>query len=188
MLLREVEASRTRYIKLGPAGAWVDLCLGEGSLRIGHRQVPHSVAHTRDRAAIHKHLVDQGVTPRRATEKSREIMDFYDDDDATIWITFANGFLWWCRAATEVVDLGLENEHGTKMRRCSIPWSNRSVGGVALRISELNGKLTRTAAYRQTICAVSASDYLLAKLNDEILPEVSEALTARDGLQGTLSN
>ena len=61
-------------------------------------------------------------------------------------------------------------------------WHNKSVGGKPLRISELNGALTRTAAYRMTICAVEQFDYLIRKINDEDLPQVTAAKAAKSSL------
>ena len=186
--MRNIDAKKVRYIKLGPGGAWEKLCLEESALRIGHREVPHNIASTLDRNRIRQHLINgHNVSAGNASGKAREILDFYDDDNQTIWITFANGFLYWCRAEPDVRDLGTNNPTGTKLRRCSSPWSNRSRSGTLLRISDLNGHLTKTAAYRQTICDVAASEYLLAKLNDEILPEVSKAFAAREKMEMALA-
>jgi hypothetical protein len=187
--MRDVDARKVRYIKLGTGGNWVDLCLKENSLLIDHREVPHEVAATRDRAVIRDHLIQcHHLSKARASGKAREILDFYDEDEQAIWITFANGFLYWCRAEAEVIDLGADNSIGTKMRLCGSPWSNQSHGGKVLRIGELNGHLTRTAAYRQTICSVAAKDYLLAKLNDEDLPEVSNAIAAKETMEAAIAD
>lgn len=181
--LRSITAKKVRYIKLGKGGDWAALCFEENSLRIDHREVPHKLAATLDRDAIRAELMRQGFDATKSSDKAREILDFYDDTENTIWITFADGFLWWCRAQSEVSELGKAGLAGTKIRRCASPWSNLSAGGCPLLFRELSGQLTRTAGYRQTICAVRAEEYLLAKLNDEVLPEVAEALSARDRLE-----
>jgi len=181
--LQKITANKVRYVKLGKGGEWAEQCFEENSLRIGHSQIPHSLASTCDREAISAEFRQLGFSKSKASDLTRELLDFYDDDEDTIWITFADGFLWWCRAKSNVVDLGADNDTGTKMRWCANSWSNCSPGGNPLRVGELSGKLTRTAAYRQTICAVGAADYLIAKLNDEQLPEVIKAREARAALE-----
>jgi len=186
--LQTITAGKVRYIKLGRGGEWADLCFRENSLRIGHSQIAHELASTQDREAIRAELRRLGFAKPKASDLTREILDFYDEDADTIWITFADGFLWWCRAKPGVTDLGTDSDNGTKKRICASPWSNLSAGGVPLRVRELSGKLTRTAAYRQTICAVAAAEYLIAKLNDEKLSEVVEAETARDQLEQAIGS
>ena len=70
-------------------------------------------------------------------------------------------------------------ERGSRLRRTRDGWHKTSLGGHPLRIPELNGALTKTAAYRMTICAVEPFDYLIRKINDEDLPEVAQAKSAR---------
>lgn len=53
------------------------------------------------------------------------------------------------------------------------------MGGSLLRTSELNGALTSIANYRGTICDVRDFRYLLAKINDEDIPEVTAAREAK---------
>lgn len=174
-----IEAKTVRYIKLGPGGAWESLCLSEGTLRLGHREIPHALAETRDRAAIRQRFLDLGIDSGKSTDKAREVLEFYDGDESVIWITFSTGFMWWCRAGATVEDLGAGNAQGSRLRRALTGWSNRSTGGQPLHFGGLSGQLTKTAAYRQTICNVAARDYVLARLNDQSLPEVEAAAAAR---------
>ena len=181
-MARRIEAAKARYIKLGPGGAWEDLCLSEGTLRFGHREIPHELALTRDRQAIRQRFLDLGIAVGKASDKTREVQDFHDGDEAAIWITFSRGFLWWCRAHAEIEYLGEGNADGARLRRTMGGWSNASADGRLLRVSDLSGRLTKTAAYRQTICNIGPLDYLLARLNDEVLAEVDAAIAARQNL------
>ena len=70
---------------------------------------------------------------------------------------------------------------GSRLRRTRDGWHKTSLGGRPLQVPELNGALTKTAAYRMTICAVEPFDYLIRKINDEDLPEVARAKGARSG-------
>ena len=66
---------------------------------------------------------------------------------------------------------------GSRFRKTINGWSNKDINGKKLRISDLNGNLTKVAAYRGTICSVQDElfDYLLRRINGEDLPEVIQA-------------
>ena len=48
-----------------------------------------------------------------------------------------------------------------------------------MRLDRLSSKLTQVAAYRQTICGVKASDYLLRRINAVPEPILVESKKAR---------
>lgn len=176
-------ASSVRYIKLGPKGAWESLCIGDGTLRFAHREVPHELALTRDREAIRSHLLQLGFDATAASDKAREVLDFYDGDETALWVTFHAGQMWWCFAAGDVTPLDPDGPHGARLRRAVGGWSARSLGGQPLAMNALSGRLTRTAAYRKTTCRImDAASYLLARLNDETEPEVAALAAAREAL------
>lgn len=181
--MRRIEAKQAKYIKLGGGGAWAPLCLSDGTLRLGYDYVPHETALKEDRDALRQVFLDRGDAPRTASSHAVQVFDFYHADPETIWITLADGFLWWCKAAPGVEYLDAEDHDGerfgSRIRRSVDGWQNRSVGGQPLRISELNGRLTKTAGFQGTICNVEAFDYLLRKVNDEELPEIQSAKSAQ---------
>ena len=182
---RTINATTARYIKLGPRGAWEGLCLAEGTMRFGYREIPPEMAATHDREAIRSYFLAHGAEAAKASDRAREVLDFYDGDEEVLWITFSRGQMWWCFAEAAVIELEPDGLSGARMRRAMGGWSNLTAGGGLLNMSDLNGRLTRTAAYRQTVCAVAAHDYLLARLNDETLPQVAAATTARAALIDT---
>ena len=187
--MRRVTTSKARYIKLGPAGAWEKICIEEGILRLGHSEIPHELAMSGDRNEIRQCFIELGVTPAKASDKTREILAFYDGDEDVVWITFSNGFLWWCQAAKEVLNgLGHGNHDGGRWRRSRYGWSNKSVAGAPLLIGALSGRLTRTAGYRQNICDVADRAYLLQRINDEMSPSLEAAIVARQTLTSALVN
>ncbi len=61
-----------------------------------------------------------------------------------------------------------------------------SAGGTALTTDRLSGALLMTQGFRGTICRVKARDYLIRKLNDELLPEVAEAEKAEGAIIGSI--
>ena len=179
----KVSAKAARYIKLGPKGSWERRCVAEGILLFGYQSVPHELAMSRDQERLTRFVEKQGHKKGTAKRHALQILDFYTLGADTLWITFADGFLWWCFAEPEVFDLGLDDEkasrEGSKLRRTVNGWHNMSVGGRPLFISELNGALVQTRRFQGTICDVKLFDYLLRKLNDEDLPEISRAREAR---------
>ena len=78
------------------------------------------------------------------------------------------------------VDLMLTN--GERYRELVAPWFNRDANGDLLAIATLSTRLTKVAAYRQTICRIEALDYLVRRINGIDEPVVAEAKAARDSL------
>ncbi|MDX2094423.1 MAG: hypothetical protein SFW64_00545 [Alphaproteobacteria bacterium] len=182
----QVTATTGRYIKLGSSGKWEQLCLQDGTLRLGYYEAPHSPAVAGDKEAIKAAYayLDGSV----ASDNARQVLQFYDPSDTVIWITFADGFLWWCKAAPEVEYFGNDRAlytDGSRLRRAIDGWSNRTLQGKPLRMMELKGELTKTSAYRKTICDLKPHllAYLLRKINDEALPEIIAAQQAMNDLQ-----
>ena len=74
--LQKITATKVRYIKLGKGGEWAGQCFRENSLRIGHSQMPHSLASTHDREAIRAELRNLGFSKSKASDLTRELLDF----------------------------------------------------------------------------------------------------------------
>ena len=153
-----------RYIKLGWEGRWEQLCLKDGTLRLGYFEVPHDLASSGDMKGLRQHFVDQGHKPPTATSHTNQVLSFYETGPETLWITFSAGYLWWAIAEGPVEFLGGSveemEERGSRLRRTRDGWHNSSVGGAPLRIPELSGALTKTANYQMTICSVDSLDYM----------------------------
>jgi hypothetical protein len=181
-----IEATKAAYIKLGSKGRWETQCLRDGTLRLGYDGAPHEVAMAGDVDALRRHFVQVGHNPRIATAYANQVHKFYSAGPETLWITFSGGYLHWAIADGLVEYLGGSAEEmaqrGSRFRKTRDGWQNKSVNGTPLRIPELNGALTRTAAFRMTICAVEQFDYLIRKINDEALPQIAAAQAAKAGL------
>lgn len=176
-----IEPDEVRYIKLGPGGAWVDRCLEEGVIAFGHHGVPHALAAGGDWAALRQHFLDEGLSGSKASDFTRELRDFYTLPASTLWITIARGRLWWTFAETEVIPIE-EPGFGARLRRCAGSWRSVDVTGAPLDLNDLSTRLTRVAAYRQTLCRVEAADYLVRRINAEPEPSVAQAIAAREAL------
>ncbi len=178
-------ASTARFIKLGPGGAWERLCLDDGTLRLAYYEVPHEMGAAGDVAAIRDLYMSRGLSKGTATSHANQVRDFYHLPADTLWITFADGYMWWCFAEPEVTFLGSDRERypdGSRLRRTVAGWSNMDITGKPLLMSSLHGNVTKVAGYHGTICEAGPLDYLLRRINGEELPEVVHARSSRDEL------
>jgi hypothetical protein len=111
----------------------------------------------------------------KATDFTREVFEFYALDESCLWITFGEGSLWWAFAKEGVVETGAGPGHGERHRVLMTPWCNTDINGTVLSIANLSTRLTKVAAYRQTLCRVEAEAYLIRKINGVEEPLVAEA-------------
>ena len=187
--MEKIQPTEARYIKLGERGAFEGLCIREGLLRIDYSEVPDlsKTPSEQIHEKIDRHFADafeRGDYPRRgtATDHARQVAEFYSCGEDVLWITFSRGRLWWCFASPTVEYLGNANPDGTHQRKATDCWRSTSIGGHPLLIGELDGRLTTTAGYRQTICVIHKQPlaYLTRVINDEPHPNVLKAQERRD--------
>jgi hypothetical protein len=177
---------KAKFIKLGEHGKWEDICLKDGTLRLGYYEVPHDLALSGNETNIRNIYLKKNHAT--ATKHARQVLDFYQADSDVMWITFSKGFLWWCRAHNQVEFIGQDKDvhtEGSRLRRTINGWSNCSLKGKELRMNDLSGRLTRAAGFQGTICNLKpdALEDLNTKISGEEAPLVSEARAARYNLQ-----
>ena len=171
-----------RYIKLGAGGAFARASLDNGELQLGYHEVPHDVCAAGDWDGILARFQDIRRTIGKARDSTREVQDFYTLGQDCLWITFADGYLWWAFAEPEVAMLDRDPPAASRARRTIGGWCNTSIDGQLLRMGDLSTRLTQVANYRGTICAVRASDYLLRCINGQTEPMLVEATAARSAM------
>lgn len=182
-----IEPSDVRYIKLGRGGGWVDCSLDAGEIHFGFSDAPHDMASRADLEELRAFYLNQGRPPGVASSFAREIIDFYTQPATTLWITLARERLWYCFAEPEVVPLGEgQPDHGARKRHTIDGWRCVDVHGTTLTTDSLSSRLTKTAAYRATICKVEAREYLVRRLNGLVEPAVASAEEARKGLSAAV--
>ncbi len=164
----KIAPSKVRYIKLGTGNAWFEDCRANNRLELGHRAIPHDLAMTRDKNAVAALYLSDERTAAKATNYAREVLDFYDGDENALWITFAEGCLWWAFAKAEVVTVGESQEQGQRARAVIGSWSNRDANGNLLTFGSLSTSLTQVAAYRRTICSVKAAGYAVRRIGNAL--------------------
>lgn len=178
--MNPISPAEIRYIKLGRGGNWAKPSFERGELHFGYRTVSHDLCMRGDWDTVVGILTEAGRNLGKARDAVREIRDFYTLGSNCLWITFADGHLWWAFADPDVIWLGMEEDgQGARMRRTVDGWHKESITGEPLRIDDLSTRLTQVAAYRQTLCSVKASDYLLRRINGIEEPVVARAEEAR---------
>ena len=176
----KIAPKEVRYIKLGQAGRWADISLGTGELHFGYRTIQHELCLRGDWDGVIAALMREGRSLSKARDGMREVRDFYTLGADCLWITFADRHLWWAFAEPEVTWLDLEEEgQGARKRRTINGWHKCDAAGCPLSFESLSTRLTQVSSYRQTICSVSAADYLVRRLNGEEEPIVGKAREAR---------
>ncbi len=165
-----------RYIKLGEGGAFVPEALSRSILPLAFPDADHELCARGEWEAVQKQLVARGRPAKEARQDIRELRDFYELPDGTLFVTTAHGHLYWATAggrvsASRAQEGGLQRE-----RPAEGGWRRDSVTGTPLALHALSSALTRTAAYRRTICRVEAEAYLLRCIRGEAHPLHSKAV------------
>jgi len=125
-----------------------------------------------------------GRTTGKGADYVREVVDFYHQSQSFVWITFAEASLWWAFARPEVRRLEGDEDQGVRCRDLFAPWSNRDASGQVLSQTNLSTRLTKVAAYRQTLCGVGDAEiYLLNRINGIIEPVIAQAQVVQSSLQ-----
>ena len=173
--------SAVRYIKLGRGGAWAADAIAEGVIPFGFHRISHGPCKAGDWDKARKELEAAGRSPSGITQGLRELRDFYELGDDCLWITFANGHLYWAFAEVDVIALpnGDDGDSPTRMRRTLEGWHRRNLTGEALTVRSLSSALTKVAGYRMTICSVACEDYLLRRLRGQEEPLLVEAMALK---------
>ncbi len=176
-----IDPNEVRYIKLGAGGAWARSCLDRGEMQFGYATVPHEACLAGDWERVAQVLIEvEGRSLGKARDGVREIRDFYTLGADCLWITFADRHLWWAFAEPAVAWLGGDGEEqGVRMRRTVDGWRKVSIESTPLQIDGLSSRFTQVAGYRQTICRVKASDYLIRRINGMTDPDVTRARELR---------
>jgi len=165
-----------RYVKLGRGGAWSTEAFAQGVIPFGFREISHEPCAAGNWEAVRQQLAAAGRTSSGITQELRELRDFHELGDDCLWITFADGHLWWAFADTEVVPVPDDGADGPRrFRRTLDGWHRHSLAGEPLTIRSLSSALTRVASYRMTICAVEREDYLLRRIRGDEEPLLLEA-------------
>jgi hypothetical protein len=177
-----IAASQAYFIKLGEGGRWEAECLKGGFMRVGFHDVSHETCAADDWEEVKKKYRSQGQKGGNATRYATELSRFYSPGDEHLWITFCNRKLWWGFSDGTAYQNGCLD----KQRNIKDGWKCEDIKGNSLDVGTLSSRLTQVIGYRGTICDVKERDYLLRKINGDLLPEVQKAKTERENLLSAL--
>ena len=188
-MFEKIEPTNIRFIKLGANGCWEEKSITkENVIRLGYEFKPETNMHEEclnDRwdkcreYCIEHWSKDSGAVTRHVNQ----IRDFYTLDENTLWITFYGRKLYWA-FCDSTVHLDEDQTRWRKVKSNGGKWSCLDREGEELTIDNLDGRVTKVQAYRGTICGVEMEDYLIRRINGEVIEEITEAENA----YGTLIN
>ncbi len=171
------------YIKLGRKGIWEASSISKSRLRFGrNNQSLDDINNARwdiirDQLS-HEHRGKSKV----ATRDSNALQRICESTPQDVWITFFDSKLWWCR----VGEAPIGEDSVSRYRELQKGWSCSDLNGEPLHINRLPGDLSKTQAFRGTVCRVRAKESLWRVLNHEPSREYEQIDSARKELAGTV--
>lgn len=121
---------------------------------------------------------------RHATSGRNQVKDFFESDEATLWITFHGPHLYYgvlSKDSRPEIDNGL----GGCTRKLSHGWSNEDINGNPLYIDKLSGNLTKVRMFKGTCCGLNDQDvvdYLKRRLNGKTPEYIQQIDNSRQQL------
>lgn len=173
--------SSVRYVKNGRNGQWWKSAKENNQIHLGWKTIPRELLQTPDFNAIERIIKSFYGSKRGATQDINALRDALEKPSSHIWTTFQDGYMWWCTARDGAVPnpLGESIDEGNFWLNCDRPWSNRARNGTLLAIPDLPGSVTKTAAFRATICTPRAWESILRIIRGEADPDAAAAGKAR---------
>ncbi len=179
-----------RYVKNGASGRWWAAAKAHAQLHCGWWFLPRDLLQRLDLQGIEAAIRDHYKKPAAGTTDVNAIKSLIESPSQHLWVTFEDGYLWWCTVNDEItvnIDKHNENTEGSFWLTCKRPWSNRSIGGRLLARSDLPGPVTAVAGFRAMICEPSASTEILRIIQDKEDPDCIAAALARDSYTGAVA-
>jgi hypothetical protein len=174
-----ITQTRVRYIKLGAKGGWEEDCLKRGVVRIGFgsgQKERFRMCNEGRWDDLKASFIAKGRTKGVATDFTNQMRHFYEDDGATLWITFVGQYLYW--GALEATPPSQDPSGDGVCRTVIGGWRRNDLNGDVLTKDQLSGALNKLSSYQGTSCAVDVAEYVLRRVRGTKTPEVERALAA----------
>jgi hypothetical protein len=171
-----------RYMKNGAGGKWWTAAKDRGQLHFGWWFLPRDLLQQRDLDGIKACIGERYKKQGAATADFNAIKLVIEHPSQHIWVTFEDGYLWWCTVHDGIavnLDMRKEKTEGSFWLTCNIPWSNHSVGGRLLARSELPGTVGAVAGFRATVCEPKGSPDILRLIQDKKDPDAVLVIQTR---------
>lgn len=170
-----------RYIKNGAKGKWWPAAKERNQLHRGWNKVSGELLLVPDWNRIRPLCAN--------TQDCNALKTLIERASSHVWITFESGYLWWCLVHDAVTPNGPSSEsEGHFFLNCASerPWSNQSLLGKTLTITDLPGTATTTAGFKATVCKPRGADQILRIIKGEQNPLVVAARGTRDAYEGAV--
>lgn len=170
-----------RYVKNGRNGKWWKAAKKNNQIHLGWSTIRPELLLSPDFDEINNTLKSYYGAKPGATQDFNALRDALDTPSQHIWITFQDGYMWWCtvRDGAKPNPRGTCSEEGHFWLNCDRPWSNKSIKGDLLAIPDLPGAVTKTAAFRATICTPRSWQAVLRIIRGDRDPDAIRAAKAR---------
>lgn len=181
--------SSVRYVKNGPGGRWWPAAKALGQIHASWKDVPGEALRAGDLVAIEQAVRDWFRGRPGATQDFNAVRTLIDRPSQHVWVTFEDGFLWWATArnGVEINPDGESSDKGHFWLTLDRPWSNHSLGGRSLAISDLPGAVAAVAGFRATLCKPKAAPAILRIIMDERDQDAAAAAAARSAYCGAVA-
>ena len=123
-----------RYVKNGRRSQWWRTAQTKGQIHLGWKSIPGELLLKADFPTIEQMLKAQYGSRPGATQDFNALRDLLDAPSQHLWMTFEDGFLWWCTVhdGITVNPNGETTKQGHFWLKCDRPWSKTSVQGKPL--------------------------------------------------------
>ena len=174
-----------RYVKNGEGGKWWGAAKARGQIYFGWWFVPRDLLRQRDLHRIEACTRDRYKTRGVATADFNAIKLAFENPSQHIWVTFEDGYLWWCTVRDGIgvnPDKSKEKTEGSFWLTCNRPWSNYSIGGKLLARADLPGTVGAVAGFRAAIWEPTGSPDILRVIQDKTNPDAVAAARFTRGI------
>jgi hypothetical protein len=174
-----------RYIKNGAGGKWWPMARKRHQVHCGWSGVPGKLLKRGDIDAIWALPAAQ----RGSTQDFNALRDLLARPSQHVWMTFAEGCLWWCTVKDgAVVNPAGEGENeGHFWLECAQPWSCESMTGRHLAIGNLPGNVTATAGFRATVCTPRGAETALRIIRGDVDADAKAVEHARHAYESAVA-
>lgn len=187
----KIQFDKAYYIKLGARGVWEEDSINSGKIRIGWGDTQLEDIQKGNWDKIKKEIQEDF---RARNKKSGDIKDFnalkniYDADSNTVFVTFHNSKLWWCRVKDEAGKERIKEDNLSKYREVDGKWSDQDMDRKVLLSHQISGKLSSLQMFRGTSCEVREIDHLRRLINAEHSPEYNSISEAKKELRSRVES
>jgi hypothetical protein len=182
--------STVRYVKNGMQGCWWKVAKERRQIHAGWKGISGHLLMSRELPAIKVAIQNIYGGKTGATQDFNALCDLIVEPSQHIWITFEDGFMWWCTAQDKVTanPKGESSDSGHFWIDCDRPWTNRTLEGKLLAKRDLPGIVTKTAGFKGTVCKPDADEMVIRIIEGKADVDVDTARKARITYEGTIEN